>query len=319
MLISRTSNMDTLFTYSGHETFALRISWLPKAVSAVERGEDPFSDPREGMVSLGLGKNMVRSLQFWVTATGLIEKHEGTLRLTEFAEQSLSRESGKDPFLENTQTLWLLHWNLCQGWGEEEKKHRTSFAWYYFSSLHSHDEISPSDALETFDRGTDAGGKKLSSVTLKQHLDIFLKTYVHSHSPAARATPEDALDSPLTSLSLIKPSGDRRLPGGKREALYQINQSACKSLKSETFRYCLHHWWDKHRSSESTATLREIALSGQSPGKCFRMPETSVYEMVKLVVNQFPEEFELRDSQSQRVLTRKTTIGEKALLETIYR
>ncbi len=172
----------------------------------MERGEDPFSDPREGMVSLGLGKNMVRSLQFWVAATGLIEKNtKGSYRLTEFAEQSLSPESGKDPFLENTQTLWLLHWNLCQGYGEEKTKHRTSFAWYYFSSLHAHDEISPSDALESFDRGTDRGGKKLSPVTLKQHLDIFLKTYVHSHSPAARATPEDALDSPLTSLSLIRP------------------------------------------------------------------------------------------------------------------
>lgn len=311
--------MDTLFTFSGHETFALRITWLPKAVSAVELGEDPFSDPRKGMVMLGLGKNMVQSLQFWVVATGLVKKNEGTLCLTELAKQSLSRKSGKDPFLENTQTLWLLHWNLCRGWGEEKTRHRASFAWYYFSSLHAHGEISPSEALEIFDRESDRGGKKHSAVTLKQHLDIFLKTYVHSHSPAARATPEDALDSPLTSLSLIRPSGNRRLPSGKREILYQVNQSACKTLKPETFRYCLHHWWSKNKSSESTATLREVALSGQSPGRCFRMPETSVYEMVKLVVNQFPEEFELHDSQSQRVLTRKKSIGEKALLETIYR
>ncbi len=150
--------MDTLFTFSGHETFALRISWLPKAVSAVERGKDPFSDPREGMVSLGLGKNMIRSLQFWVAATGLVSKDKGSLHLTEFAKQSLSRESGKDPFLENTQTLWLLHWNLCQGWGDEETKHRTSFAWYYFSSWHTHDEISPNDALEAFSRGAIHGG-----------------------------------------------------------------------------------------------------------------------------------------------------------------
>lgn len=311
--------MNTLFTFSGHESFALRISWLPKAVSAVERGEDPFSDPRNGMVSLGLGKNMVRSLQFWVIATGLAVKGEGAYRLTDFAEHSLSRESGNDPFLENIQTLWLLHWNLCQGWGDDQTKHRTSYAWYYFSSVvHNHDELSPSEVLGAFDHVTDAGGKRLSPATLKQHLDIFLRTYVHSHSPAARATPEDALDSPLTSLSLIRSNGDRRLPNGKRETIYEINQSACKSLKPETFRYCLHNWWDKHKAAESSATLREIALNGQSPGKCFRMPEANIYEMVKQVVNRFPEEFELRDSQSQRVLTRKTSTGEKTLLKTIY-
>jgi len=40
------------FAYSGRETFSQRISWLPKAVAALERQQDPFSDPREGMTTL---------------------------------------------------------------------------------------------------------------------------------------------------------------------------------------------------------------------------------------------------------------------------
>ena len=53
------------FSFSGHETFPLRVAWLPKAVIAVSHGKDPFSDPREGMRILGLGKNMVTALQCW--------------------------------------------------------------------------------------------------------------------------------------------------------------------------------------------------------------------------------------------------------------
>ena len=37
------------FSYTGHESFPLRISWLPKAVAALEAGIDPFTDPREGI------------------------------------------------------------------------------------------------------------------------------------------------------------------------------------------------------------------------------------------------------------------------------
>ena len=71
----------------------------------MEKREDPFSDPRVGMTNLGLGKNMIQSLYFWVLATGLAQKQEDGLDLTEFARKVLGRKkAGWDPFLENTQT-----------------------------------------------------------------------------------------------------------------------------------------------------------------------------------------------------------------------
>ncbi|MGB6219631.1 DUF4007 family protein, partial [Haloferula sp.] len=132
------------FSYTGHESFPLRISWLPKAVAALEAGIDPFKDPRVGMTHLGLGKNMIQSLAYWVVVTGLAKKTAEGLEITNFAEQTLSRETGKDKFLENTQTLWLLHWNLCQGWKEEERT-RQPYAWYYFVNKLTDDELAPSE------------------------------------------------------------------------------------------------------------------------------------------------------------------------------
>src|SRR4051812_13993234 len=54
-----------VFRYSGHQTFPLRIAWLPKAVREIASGRDPLSNIDEGIVSLGLGKNMVESLRCW--------------------------------------------------------------------------------------------------------------------------------------------------------------------------------------------------------------------------------------------------------------
>lgn len=305
------------FTFSGHETFALRISWLPKAVAALEEGKDPFKDPREGMVTLGLGKNMVRSLAFWTGACGLTWKEDNQLKLTKFGKSVFSRESGFDPFLEDNQTLWLLHWHLCQGWGEG-KNRKNPYAWYYFSSILTSDEIYPSEALEVFHETPNVTGKALSPVTLRQHFDIFIKTYVHSMNVSKNSTPEDALDSPLTTLELITLVGERRLLNGKRETVYRVNDSAHVSIEITTMRYLLHQWWKLHRQTERTATLREVAFTSQSPGKCCRIPEIAVYKMVKTICEQYPEEFAISDNQSQRVITRKCEVNESELLRSIY-
>jgi hypothetical protein len=83
------------FVFSGHQSFALRISWLPKAFGALQAGEDPFSDPRRGMALLGLGKNMVESLAFWVEATGVVTRDKDhRLEPTEFGRLVLCRKDG---------------------------------------------------------------------------------------------------------------------------------------------------------------------------------------------------------------------------------
>jgi hypothetical protein len=74
------------FSFSGHETFPLRVAWLPKAIGAVSRGQDPFSNPRDGMRILGLGKNMVTALQCWSNYIGVIERDDGRLKVTKFGE-----------------------------------------------------------------------------------------------------------------------------------------------------------------------------------------------------------------------------------------
>ena len=43
------------FRFSGHQTFPLRIAWLPKAVVEINKGKDPLTNIDEGIISLGLG------------------------------------------------------------------------------------------------------------------------------------------------------------------------------------------------------------------------------------------------------------------------
>lgn len=53
----------------------------------------------------------------------------------------------------------------------------------------------------------------LSTVTLQQHLDVFLHTYVPSRGTAKS---EDFLDEPLTELCLLQYAGERRVGASGR-------------------------------------------------------------------------------------------------------
>ena len=63
--------------FAGHETFTLRYGWLKKAVDAT--GKDPEVFLRDdALVTLGVGKNMVRSIRHWCISTRLAQEVPGT-------------------------------------------------------------------------------------------------------------------------------------------------------------------------------------------------------------------------------------------------
>ena len=303
--------------FSGHQSFALRISWLPKAVASIEKGIDPFKDPRVGMSALGLGKNMVESLEFWAQAAGITVKTNNNVDLTEFSRMVLSRATGFDPFLENIQTLWLLHWNLCRGWDEDGEIKRP-YAWHFFSNVFQDDEIIASDAVPQFADAVAALSKTLSPVTLRQHFDVFIRTYVAGEVPGPRSTPEDSLDSPLTALELIKRSGEKQLPFGKRETVYRLNNSPKPSLSDDTFCYCLDQWWEQTHQNEMQLTLRDISFSEGSPGRVFHIPEADIHRRLISMTNNQPQKWTLIESQNQRGIQRLFPLDAESQLKSIY-
>src|SRR5262245_9439685 len=101
------------YTFSGHETFTLRYPWLKKGFDAVL--DDPNVFTREDAIStLGVGKNMVRSIRHWCLTAGVLEEVPASrtaLRPTRLG-RALFADDGLDPYLEDPATLWVVHWQI---------------------------------------------------------------------------------------------------------------------------------------------------------------------------------------------------------------
>ncbi len=71
-------NMMT-YKFSGHETFVCKQFWLKKGYDLIESGK-LFSDD-SAVVELGVGRNMVISIRFWMKSFGLIDDNDQLTKL----------------------------------------------------------------------------------------------------------------------------------------------------------------------------------------------------------------------------------------------
>lgn len=282
--------------WSGHETFALRYPWLPKAYGALLRDDQLFVDEDAAMVTLGIGKNMVRSLKFWIEAMDVAQPvgRGRTMALTPFAHAIFDETDGKDPYLEDVRTLWLLHWKL----GSRDKN--PLFAWRYLISHWPYPEFTRSQAFGAFQAESQRRGLNHSDVTLNQHLDVFLHTY---HRARGGAGIEDSLDGPLVDLQFIGSLGVRQIEGGRWEPVYAFRREPKPQIGQALFDYCLHDYWRRF-GSDQTLSFRTVAVGPASPGQVFKLPEDDMRARLEATAIGAPRGFGYQVSAVQGLLSR---------------
>lgn len=256
--------------FSGHETFAVRHAWLPKAFHYLSDPHSPgFADEEAAMVALGLGKNMVRALRFWVEVLGLATPDlSGTLRPSNLA-RVIFGEEGLDPYLEDPRTLWVLHWHLST------RKKDPLCAWDVLVNRWPKAEFTKSEALKEFQRESEKhvrGGH--SPVTLGQHFDIFIHMYVSGRGGAGNV--EETLDSPFADLELVTQIGERKGREGRAEPVYAFRRGEKPEITPGLFAYVIDQVFSGQGQKEATRTFRNLVVGPNGPGRVFQLPEDAV-------------------------------------------
>lgn len=302
------------YKFSGHETFPCRYTWLPKAFLALEADPEALSDEEDAMVRLGVGKNMLRAIKFWVQATGVAyPSREGGYLVTDFGQTVLAGD-GFDPFLEDRRTLWLIHWNIAT------LSEEPLFAWHFMLNRWQHPEISRKEVLQAFALESQAQARRLSPVTLEQHFEVFLHTYVPTRGRKG-GIQEDNLDCPLVELELIQPVGERELEmGGRRELIYAFRREEKPDISPALFIYCLQDFWRRNKVAEKTLGFRNVAIAPGSPGQIFKLPEANIRSRLETLEEDSGGEFAYHESSTSQQVTRKdnSNLNSQDFLAAIY-
>lgn len=299
------------YRFSGHETFPFRYPWLPKACIGIINSPAAFDDEDAAMVEFGVGKNMVRAMRFWVEAAGLAVTTESGMKPTAIGQKFFS-EDGLDRYLEDVQTLWLLHWNISTS------VESPLFAWEFLLNRWQEHEISEGPVLKAFAQESERHAlKKLSPVTLHQHFEVFLHTYLPTRGKKGDLA-DDNLDCPLTELELITVVGERDVGGKHREPVFAFRREEKPSISPELFTWALLDFWAKRHKDEKTLSAQAIAHGVGSPGQIFKLPEQDVMARLGDLASLTRDALKFHDSTALPQVSRDRDVDPMTLLTAAF-
>lgn len=253
---------------SGHETFPLRYGWLKKAFDAVTDEEGVADDGSlfsrdDAIACFGVGKNMVASMRHWAISAGMLQEDGRRLACTPLGSL-LFGPSHLDPYMENPATSWLVHWHVA---GRPAK---TTWFWAFshFPALSFERDMLSRGILSL---AHERGWPRASAATIKRDVSCFVRTYV-PQPVSRRASYEDSLESPLTELGLIRPTGGR---DG-----FRFVRGPKPSLGIGVFGFAVSDFWDRFSGEQNTLSFEALAHEPGSPGRVFVLDENALVDLL---------------------------------------
>ena len=262
--------MDKL-RFSGHDTFIVRSFWPKKGYDFVKRGGRFNSE--DAVVELGVGKNMVSSIQFWMKALGLIK--EDNITLTQIAQFIFDDEEGFDPFLEDIGSIWLLHYFLV-------KTEYSSIYSLVFNELRKERSVFNKHQLAAFIKRkyAEADDNSINANTIGKDISVFTRLYKKVDFQLTEDF-EEEVSSLMIELELVNSTVEDEIKEGtnKREKIewFHLHGNTRATLPPAVLLFTILDNFNDLRN----IGLKKLEVDPNSPGMVFLLSKDALYNQLK--------------------------------------
>ena len=259
------------YSFSGHESFQCKSLWLKKGYDYL-LGGNSFTDI-DAVAKLGVGKNMVSAIRFWLRAFGLTKADE----LQPVARYIFDSGNGRDPFAEDLNTLWLLHFLLISS------KVASIYNLLFVEYQREKKEFSRSELQSFIKRKCSIPEQKnvYNENTVRKDIGVLLKNYV---APKDLKAIED-FSSLLIVLGLIIDTGKQSTD---KEQIYTFKISDSSEIASEIVLFALIQM----KGTDHTVSfdvLQQLSL-------IFGMSMTTLIDVIRTLELSFPNTLVFTDN-----------------------
>ena len=230
--------------FAGHETFHCKHFWLKKGYDFTSE-RNSFKE-NDAVVKLGVGKNMVSSIQFWMNAFGIYEEDE----ISEFGNNIFNND-GFDSFLEDEGSLWLLHYKLLS------KNYSSIYklAFINFRKTRISSEFTSKQLEDFISKLLISEGVNFSQKSIENDVKVFIRNYVSLYKKGAKSL-EDDFSSLLINLDIISIVPDSHIEGLQ---VFKLLYNAKENLPSEVLLFSILDSFDGEISISVNDIQNEIS------------------------------------------------------------
>lgn len=255
--------------YARHQSFYLRDKWFSKGLRALEDDNRFFYDSY-AFEKIGLGKNMLESLKYWLLAFRVIEETniDGQKKHTFTELGKLIYE--RDRLLQLNDTLSILHYNLVRNSDNQS----TVFEWYFNTYMET--VTSKQELVKSFITWVSKNEpKEVSEKSLKRDIDCLVQAYTKL---ADENDPEDTIFCPFSRMALLKtePSGEGHDIIKKRSP--SVEHLGINSLYFVLLDYC-------YMKEIELISVQEIIEEDFLWGKVFNLTRNRIIEALNILTN----------------------------------
>lgn len=284
----------TKYTFSGHDSFHCRQLWLKKGFDFVIKGKN-FNDD-DAVVQLGVGKNMVSSIRFWLKAFNVINNKDIP---TEFGKRLFDDENGYDPFLEDEASLWLLHYQLV----------KNGFASIYSIIFNEFRKEKLFFNKETFVNYVKRIGESNPDLNFNENTvakDFIVFVNLYKNDPESKDI-EDSFSGILSEIELLKITGR-----GKEEQFY-IENTERDNLPEAVVLFTI---LDNSNFSNSIS-LNSLEFDINSPGSIFALNRSGLMTKIADIIADF-KDITFTDQAGIKELQFKNRVDAYTILDIYY-
>jgi len=284
----------TKYTFSGHDSFQCRQLWLKKGYDYVQEGKN-FND-EDAVVQLGVGKNMVSSIRFWLKAFNIIDNKDIP---TEFGKRLFDDENGYDPFLEDEASLWLLHYQLV----------KNSFASIYSIIFNEFRKEKLFFNKETFVNYVKRIGESNPDLNFNENTvakDFIVFVNLYKNDPESKDV-EDSFSGILSEIELLKTIGK-----GKEEQFYIENVERDNLPEAVVLFTILDN-----SNYGNSISLNSLEFDLNSPGSIFALNRSGLMNKISDIVDEF-KDITFTDQAGIKELQFKKKSDAYKILDTYY-
>ncbi len=259
--------------FGGHQTFSIRDGWLYKGLELLMDTTEAWKLTDDfAMDYLGVGRNMAKSINHWLLATGLAEKATET---NEKGKTIIKKDLiptplaqiiwNKDPYFLDLNTWWFLHINLIHNESD-------AASWNWFFNNFSMERFQKEKCVKSLERYEKIHSSRVPSITtLDRDISCLLSSY-SVDIPSMKKDPEDEIDCPFQELGLMK--------SFRHSGFFELNRNS-KDICPEVFLYALT------LSNPSDSDIKKIDIpffdminKQSSPSKVFLLGNEGVFELL---------------------------------------
>lgn len=288
-------------SFGRNESFPLRFGWIAKGIDALNEDSRVFSR-EDATVILGVGKNMVASIRYWLQATGVATREgANALKVTPLGRIVFGKQG--DPYLEDEGTIWLLHWLLATN-----PVGATAIYWF-FNHFHKPGFTSGEVVTALADFVKQEVSARVAVSTVKRDAQLVLRMYSRTVG-GYRLTLEDALDSPMAALNL-----QERLDGRN----WRAPPMDRPEIPVSVFAFAVAQLFD--RTGAAQLAIQDLMYSDKShcaPGAVFRMTEEGLVHKLEVLCETYPQVLRLDRTAGVFQLYRLGVFDDLSIVEAHY-